>query len=231
MGRGRRTGLLVLIAALVGVGLLGATGIVRIPYLSPTASARIDAEGPDDLSASEAAAARELAASGGNPRTARPLDASADAPADPVLPSEAKGSAIGRAGATIRGRVVESEAQAPGRRRRGRVADARGAVSLSPGRPGRSFRPADGPDRRRGALFAPGAAARGGLRATRPPGEGSLCHAAGHPPHGAPGARRRRRGARTLGRAFGARRRRRRRRASRTSPSRSPGRSRTTSTR
>lgn len=113
MGRGRRTGLLVLIAALVGVGLLGATGIVRIPYLSPTASARIDAEGPDDLSASEAAAARELAASGGNPRTARPLDASADAPADPVLPSEAKGSAIGRAGATIRGRVVESEGKRP----------------------------------------------------------------------------------------------------------------------
>lgn len=110
MGRGARTGLGVLFVALVGVAVLGATGVVRIPYLNPASDAGPAADRPEDLAASAVTAPGELAAAGGRPKAGKPGEV---ATAEPALPSEVKGTAIPRTGGTIRGRVVETEAKRP----------------------------------------------------------------------------------------------------------------------
>ncbi len=113
MNRGARTGLGLLAVVLLGVAVLGATGVVRIPWLSPVATTGLDADRPDDLAGSDAGPGRELAASGGRAKTAKPGESAADAPVETVLPSEATGTAIGKVGGSIRGRVVEGEAKRP----------------------------------------------------------------------------------------------------------------------
>ena len=112
MNRQARTGLSLLALALAGVAALGLTGVVRIPWLSPAPTKGVDADRPDELAASDAGPGRELAASGGRPKTAKPGEP-VEAPAEPALPSEATGTAIGKVGGSIRGRVVETEAKHP----------------------------------------------------------------------------------------------------------------------
>ncbi len=114
MGRGARTGLGVFLTALVGVAVLGAAGIVRIPFLRSASDAGPAVDRPDELASPDATSPGELAAAGGRPKVTRPGEAvKPDESAGPELASEVKGTAIGKAGGTIRGRVVETQAKRP----------------------------------------------------------------------------------------------------------------------
>lgn len=110
-----RVGVVVLGLALVAVGALGVTGVVRIPYLTPAAPADVEGDRPGELVGSDAGPGRDLVASGASANGKRKSEAEAAlaAATEPSLPSEAKGTAIGKSGGTIRGRVVEGESKRP----------------------------------------------------------------------------------------------------------------------
>jgi hypothetical protein len=101
---------LVVLAVLAAVAALGAAGVVDLGFLGGGRTAPADAAPPEDVEGAERDAAR-LATRPGS-RTKRPGEEdAAGAPTAPEIPSEVAGTSP--TGASIRGRVVRSDAKIP----------------------------------------------------------------------------------------------------------------------